>query len=471
MSQERAQTLVNQGKQRWTQFAPIAPFLVPGWDANLRNHTESQLPVRQNRKVYDTTGTHAVGVLANGLMSFVTPPEEYWAALSEEGIPERLKKPFQRINSNVTKVLANQFIKSDLYSTLHNMYVDLSTFCTAAIYIGWKKDKLLFERIRPGTYGFEVDYDGDTLEFSRAIDMTVGQIKSFFGMCPPSLAGKGIGQVEEVFHYVSKDPLTNKITGTWFLSSIQDPLKVEEFDIFPYIVTRFATGNTKWGVGPGFYAAPDIMTLNGMEGAMDFLVKKMVDPPKFKTPGARGKLSFAPGAVNTILNQSQIPIELTPQGNPMIGMQRIEMKKENVKEYFYTNLFNMFSNLAQQSSSRRTTSEVAQLEQERRSGFTPVLYSLSRTLLKPLISRSLKLVMTNTNLVEMENEEVRELLVEQDGSLKLESITVDTFIRRALEQRRLQASLGTAEMFQQLGPETQMLIDPKIQCFCRYNAF
>lgn len=467
---KRATSLALEGQVRWSQFAQYAPFIVPGWDTNDMNLSYSMnTPIRKNQHVYDTTAIDSTNTLANGLLSYVTPPEEHWAQLDAENIPPFLKVPFNKLNSAATQRLSSVFASSNLYDSLLGLYTDLGSFCTACLYVGYQNDEIIFDRVPAGTYGFDESFNGTLLEFSRKLVMTVGQIEDFFKELPKELMGKEVSATATVYHYVRKDIKTNKIMGSWVIEECKGKaFKEEEYKTFPYIVAKFQTGNSKWGVGPGFFARSDVMQLNGMQKSLDLLLKKIADPPTFKTASIRNALSLAPGAMNTIQRASDMPAQLPPQGNPQAAAARIETLTTNIRKYFYTDLFTMFQTLAAQNSSRRTTAEVAQLEQERRNSFAAVLYSLTHSLLKPLTARAFTLDYTYNVTGEIktildENEELRQFVIdEKTGTLKSENVKVSSFLRKALEQRKLQVGLGKLEMFSQLGPDVAMMVDPKL---------
>lgn len=382
---------------------------------------------RRNLKIIDPTATLALRTAQSGMMAGATSPARPWFRLTtaDKDLSEVYNvKEWLHI---VAQRIAAMFLKSNLYNVLPNLYGDLLTFATAAMFVEKDVDDILrFTSIPIGEYCIAKDKRGKINTFQRTFRMTVDQL---------------------VEQYVERDPMTNKIiswdnvsdtvkelymTGNiqqWvdvchmilpnpdynpkmlqskykkFLSvtyeigsgssaksnymTLEDEKYLSEkgFDYFPVLCPRWSvTGSDVYGTScPGMIAIGDIKQLQTGEKRGMQAIEKMINPAMVGPPELQNiTKNLLPGGVTYLSEQADR--KFRPAHEINLRVDHLENKQEQVRQRIRKAFFeDLFLMLANDTRSGVTAREIEERHQEKFLAVGPVLEQLNEDVLDDLI--------------------------------------------------------------------------------------
>lgn len=366
-------------------------------------------------KIYDPTGITGVEMLAAGLHGMATNPSTKWFSLRI--ISQRIEGEdgeMMDINElpEVQAYLADveETIWQRLYSpgtnfttAIHEVYLDLSAFGNAVLFVGQQEDgELLFECRPLAEVYYDENADGKIDTVFRKSCYTVRQMVQLSENAGWAISDEvkqyyADGKVDEkidVVHavypredriYHSKDQSNMPWASCYFETKTKQMLSEKGFAEFPYQVARWSKyGGEIYGRGPGMVALPDTKMLQVMTAAKIKLIHKTADPPMWISDEGRiGQTKTYPGAVNYWRGNPGDGIMLQPlnmQGLQYL-IQDISMLKEQIMRTFYADLMRMVDR------ENMTATEVIQRTQEMMRLLGPLVGRLESELLGPLINR------------------------------------------------------------------------------------
>lgn len=392
-------------------------FNIDGSDSN--NSTK--------KDIIDSTGTFASRTLRSGMMTGITSPARPWFKLSH---PDPKFKEYPEVEkwlSDSTNVLRSILIKSNFYKAVQNVFGDIGSYATGAVYM--EKDPKSTVRFYPfpiGSYWISNNSKLIVDTFYREFTFTVRQVVERFafdnttGEIDWSVVSQKIkdlwetGKREEkvyIGHIImpNEDYDPNKIESQYkeYVShyfelgrnagSAGDYLDINEkdkflrtkgYDYFPVFVPRWeTTGEDAWGTeSPGMVALGDVKQLQHGEKKSLKGIDKGIDPPMIADASMRGtRTSILPGDItyedsNTKGAGFRAAHQLHFDLNALEGKQ--EQVRARIKRAYYEDLFLMLT-----TSTRRnfTATEIDERHEEKLLALGPVLEQLNQDLLDPLI--------------------------------------------------------------------------------------
>jgi hypothetical protein len=293
------------------------------------------------------------GILTNGATRFfdlmMVPPDE---DLNE--IPE-VQDWLQDSAEKMFKVLNN----SNFQTEIHEVYIDLGSIGTAALFIGEHPERVVHFSARP-IKEIYIDENSEGLVdcVDRKFSWTARQLIGEFGVenCPPDVIKK-YNEADtcpfEILHCTypmsdeeyAKRGSINRYKSAYVLMDPAMILKESLFPEFPYAVPRWAkTSGEQYGRGPGMDMLPDIKMLNKMMETTLKGAQKTVDPPLMvNDDGVIGKVRLTPGGLTVIRPFStpgEAPIKpLITDARIDFGEKMIEMIRTKVRSGFYVDQF------------------------------------------------------------------------------------------------------------------------------------
>ena len=384
-------------------------------------------------QIYDATATDSVQRAVSAYTSWTTPASQPWISL-KPNLKLKTSDAVKGWLSECSQIL-NQEINSRSNFQLERLesVADLWNFGTTAIFSEMGEgNRLRFEKIKIGTYVFELDPFGKVYRFIREFELTAEQAEQKFGnenlpkLIKDSLAGEGASRSKpfEFIHIVEpRDPSKvgsneyNIKTKKRYLSAYVEKTSakiVQEggYDGFPYTVGRYLSydsllGNSGWGYGPGFAILPEARQLNFIQQMMDVFAEKQVFPPMAVPDTFEGSLKTAARAINYYPQGmgpeaiAQIPVT----GEWSVAFERVKMRQDMIKRLCSLDMFQMFSQIDRQM----TAYEVAQRAGEKLDTVGPIYHRDVRETIEPQLRRAFDLCAEN-GLLPLPPQEAYELV-------------------------------------------------------------
>jgi hypothetical protein len=370
-------------------------------------------------QIYDATATDSVQRAVAAYTSWTTPASQPWIALK----PNLKLKTSDAVKGWLAECsqILNQEVNSRSNFQLERLesVADLWNFGTTAIFSEMGEgNRLRFEKIKIGTYVFELDPFGKVYRFIREFELTAEQAEQKFGnenlpkLIKDSLAGEGANRSKtfEFIHIVEpRDPSKvgsneyNIKTKKRYLSAYVEKSSakiVQEggYDGFPYTVGRYLSydaiiGNSGWGYGPGFAILPEARQLNFLQQMMDVFAEKQVFPPMAVPDTFEGSLKTAARAINYYPQGmgpesiAQIPVA----GEWSVAFERVKMRQDMIKRLCSLDMFQMFAQIDREM----TAYEVAQRAGEKLDTVGPIYHRDVRETIEPQLRRAFDLCAEN----------------------------------------------------------------------------
>lgn len=369
---------------------------------------------RKHNKIYDSTSTRALRVLAAGMMAGMTSPARPWFRLTTSDPNLDESAAVKRWLADVTRIMQMIFAQSNTYLSFHGIYEELGAFGTASSIVLPDFENVLHHyRLTAGEYAVATDYRGVVDTVYREFDMTAGQMVAEFGkdnVSPAVLALYDRGALDQwvtVMHCV--EPRRDRESGKrdaknmpW-KSTYFEPgggsdklLRESGFREFPALCPRWMTaGGDIYGNSPGMEALGDIKQLQHEQLRKAQGIDYMVNPPLQVPTALKGRdVDTLPGGVSYydaanpgggIRSAFEVSIDLS---HLLVDINDV---RQRINSTFYADLFLM---LANDTRSGITATEVAERHEEKLLMLGPVLERLHNEILTP------KIDMTFTRMVE-----------------------------------------------------------------------
>lgn len=357
-----------------------------------------------HKKLLDSDPCLAVEVLSAGMMSGLTSPSRSWFELGLDAAGPHKAQDAQNWLYEVKRRMEDVFSRSNLYSTLHAFYQEISVFGTAAFLLEEDFERVIRCRFfTVGEYVLGCDENGRVNRFGREFFMTPEQMAAKFGQenLPPAVlqaVRNGNNRAwQKVCHFIFPNPKADKRYQDsrylpWksvYFTPKGDVLKEGGYHEFPVIAARWEVKNSSdvYGRGPGWKCLGDVKMLQKMQKTKLVALDKNTNPPMMVSSNVQGEVNLLPGGLTRYNGTADAAIK--PAYQIQVNLQALEDSiarvKQTIKGQFFADVFLMLSN---QTYSNMTAAEVAERHQEKMLVLGPVLERLKNELLDPLIDRT-----------------------------------------------------------------------------------
>lgn len=369
---------------------------------------------RMNR-VYDSTGIHALEMLAAGLHGMATNPAAKWFSLRmvtqkvtlQDGQRVDLGEspPVQQYLSDVEEIMWSRIYQpgTNFTTALHENYLDLGAFGTSILFLGQRDDGgLLFEARPLSECVIAENTDGRVDTVFRCATYTVRQMMQMARSDGWAVSQEvrdqydkkqydaNVKVIHAVFPREERDPTKkNRENMPWascyFEHESCHKLQDGGFPEFPYLVARWGKyAGEVYGRSPGQTALPDVKMLQAMELTKIKLIQKAADPPMWlKDDGVVGQTRTIPGGINYWRGNPNDGVMLQPvsmQGIQYVVQDQMALR-ERILRTFYADIMRMTDR------ANMTATEVVQRTAEQMRLFGPLIGRLESELLGPMIER------------------------------------------------------------------------------------
>ena len=373
--------------------------------------------------IFDSTPDQSADIMAAGFLGGVASPSRPWFKLASVDPEDNEDRDVQVWNQIVEDRMRGVFARSNTYASLHQVFDELGTG-TACMGVWFDFDDVIRCRTYTvGEYylGANSKYEIDTVY--RDLYMTTKQLVEEFGLENVGESAKntykngGLEQKWHVIHAVEPNLehftypkssdfpfrsvylLHSQSTGTRNGTDMknhghgrQPILRMRGLRSFPYLVPRGRlTGGQIYGIGPYVKVLPDSCELHRWVETMNDTAEKQVDPPiQLMCGPSEHEVNSFPGGVTYTMGEPSAPLYQV-QADQSLAMTRIQDLRMAVQKGLMTDLFLMLS--SQDMPKNVTATAIAEMHAEKLQRLGPVLESVHKDLLTPLIERTFELMM------------------------------------------------------------------------------
>ena len=395
------------GRQNWeTHWQEVADYMQPRKADVTRTRSKGD---KRTELIFDSSPIQAVELLAASLHGMLTNPSTPWFSLryKDEGLDSDDEAKLWL--EGVTDTMYTAFNRSNFQQEIFELYHDLITFGTAAMFIEEDQNDLLKFSTRHINEIYVTENDKGRIDtVYRKFKITLRAAAQQFGN---NLSEEARNKVEkdpfdeiDILHAVyprqdfnptKKDKENMEFESVYVEYKNGNELSVGGFMEFPFVVPRYLKASHEiYGRSPAMTALPDVKMLNEMSKTTIKAAQKQVDPPLLvPDDGFLLPVRTVPGGLNFYRSGTRDRIEpLNIGANNPLGLNMEEQRRTAIRNVFYVD------QLLLQQGPQMTATEVIQRNEEKMRLLGPVLGRLQSELLKPLIDRVFAVLLRNNML-------------------------------------------------------------------------
>ena len=363
---------------------------------------------KRTEVLFDSTAITANNLLAASLQGTLTSPSLPWFSLKLRDDDANKVRDIQIWLEDTARRMYAVFNESNFNTEVHEMYLDLCSVGTSAIFVeeaneGFLQGGLHFNTLHIAEYFIQENSTGRVDTLYRKYKMTARQAVQEFGednvgtkikealKAKPDTQFNFIHAVEPTADY---ERATGKAkTKLPFHSChvcFEDKMVVRTggYNEFPYLVPRWskATGEI-FGRSPSYNALPDIKTLNK---AVEIGLKawaKAIDPPLLVTDdGVIGRVRMTPAGITVVRSDTAIkPLQIG--SNWQITDLKEKQLRTAIRQAYYSDQLQL------QEGPQMTATEVQVRYELMQRLLGPTLGRFQTEFLNPLIERVFGIMM------------------------------------------------------------------------------
>ena len=352
--------------------------------------------------LFDSTAITASNLLAASLQGTLTSPSMQWFYLRVRNERLNQNREVQLWLEDSAKRMYNIFNQGNFNTEVHEMYLDLVTIGTGALFVeegnkGFDKSGIHFNTMHIAEYYILENTSGYVDTLYRKYKLSARQAVQEFG--EDNLGEKVLeaakDKPDKMFNFIhAVEPLEDyeramgkAATKLPFHSCHvceEDKMVVRSggYNEFPYLVPRWskATGEI-FGRSPSYNALPDIKTLNK---AVEIGLKawaKAIDPPLLvQDDGVIGRVRMTPGGITVVRNDAAIkPLQIG--SNWQITDLKETQLRTAIRQAYYSDQLQL------QEGPQMTATEVQVRYELMQRLLGPTLGRFQSEFLNPLIER------------------------------------------------------------------------------------
>lgn len=448
---------------------------------------------RRNYQIINSTGTHAWHTLQAGMMSGFTSQSRQWFRLSTLDPDLAKVEAVKEWLDMVSWMMSDVFLRSNIYTTLMNVYGDMGGFGTGCMFLQEDFDRVIHTySILAGSYYLIPDSKWQINGFIRDYMMTVRQIVEQFVVvqgttnmdwsnCSSLVQGLWNAGTTEAWINVSHAILPNPdwdpnnsrsdrkkytsvywergVVGAQSTISSADSAKTlsrKGFDKFRVMAPRWEVGAEDiYGTYcPGMEALGDIQGLQTYEKRGAQALEKSINPAMVGPATLKNsKASVVPGDI-TFLDTREGGQKFEPvyQINPNFQQYNIEKQsiQERIKKSFKEDLFLVISNIERGNV---TAEEIRALQGEKLQEIGPIIAPLNQGLLDPLVEQTFDIMQAQGRIPPPPQ-------VLRNRPLKVVYLSIVGQAQKAIAAGSIEQFWGFCMKVKESNPEDPSILDP-----------
>ena len=378
-----------------THWQEVADYMMPRKADVTKRRSKGD---KRTELIFDSTPLQAVELLSASLHGMLTNPSTPWFSLKykDDGLGE--DDDAKLWLEGATNVMYSVFNSSNFQQEIFELYHDLITFGTAAMFVEEDDDDVLKFSTRHINEIFIAENEKGKIDTifrkfkisARAAIRQFGDVSTAISKVNQRSGYDEVTIIHAVyprndFNPEKQDKQNMPFESVYFEEGTLDELSVSGFKEFPFVVPRYLKASHEiYGRSPAMTALPDVKMLNEMAKTTIKAAQKQVDPPLLvPDDGFILPVRTVPGGLNFYRSGTRDRIEpLNIGANNPLGLNMENQRRDAIRNTFYVN------QLMLQQGPQMTATEVIQRNEEKMRLLGPVLGRLQSELLKPLIDRS-----------------------------------------------------------------------------------
>ena len=383
-------------RQNWeSHWQEVADYMQPRKADVTKSRSKGD---KRTELIFDSSPLQSVELLAASLHGMLTNPSTPWFSLRFKEDDMENEDEGKEWLESATEVMYSAFNQSNFQQEIFELYHDLITFGTAAMFIEEDDDDVLKFSTRHINEMYIAENDKGRIDtVFRKFKLSARSAIQKFGNVSNNIAviaNKDPYEDVEILHAVyprsdfdpkKQDKANMPFASVYLEAGSGDELSVSGFREFPFVVPRYLKASHEiYGRSPAMTALPDVKMLNEMSKTTIKSAQKQVDPPLLvPDDGFILPVRTVPGGLNFYRSGTRDRIEpLNIGANTPLGLNMEEQRRNSIRNAFYVN------QLMMQQGPQMTATEVIQRNEEKMRLLGPVLGRLQSELLKPLIDRA-----------------------------------------------------------------------------------
>jgi hypothetical protein len=389
-------------RQNWeTHWQEVADYMMPRKADVTKERSKGD---KRTELIFDSSPLQAVELLAASLHGMLTNPSTPWFSLRFKNEELDSEDEAKEWLESAEQAMYTAFNRSNFQQEIFELYHDLITFGTAAMFIEEDDEDLLKFSTRHINEIYIAENDKGRIDTvyrkfrisaRAAIQKFGANISNKVATTAKKDPYEDIAIIHAVYPRSDFDPNKQDSSNMPFESvyieaESGDELSVSGFREFPFVVPRYLKASHEiYGRSPAMTALPDVKMLNEMCKTTIKAAQKQVDPPLLvPDDGFILPVRTVPGGLNFYRAGTRDRIEpLNIGANNPLGLNMEEQRRNAIRNSFYVN------QLMMQQGPQMTATEVIQRNEEKMRLLGPVLGRLQSELLKPLIDRAFNIML------------------------------------------------------------------------------
>jgi len=388
-------------RQNWeSHWQEVADYMQPRKADVTKSRSKGD---KRTELIFDSSPLQSVELLAASLHGMLTNPSTPWFSLRFKEDEMENEDEAKEWLESATETMYAAFNKSNFQQEIFELYHDLITFGTAAMFIEEDDEDILKFSTRHINEMYIAENEKGRIDTvfrkfklsARAAIQKFGQVSTNIA----TTAKKDPYEEVEILHAVyprtdfdpkKQDKSNMPFESVYLEAGTGEELSVSGFREFPFVVPRYLKASHEiYGRSPAMTALPDVKMLNEMSKTTIKSAQKQVDPPLLvPDDGFILPVRTVPGGLNFYRAGTRDRIEpLNIGANTPLGLNMEEQRRNSIRNAFYVN------QLMMQNGPQMTATEVIQRNEEKMRLLGPVLGRLQSELLKPLIDRAFALIL------------------------------------------------------------------------------
>ena len=357
---------------------------------------------KRTEVLFDSTAITANNLLAASLHGTLTSPSLQWFHLKLRSAELNQNRDVQLWLENSAKRMYDLFNESNFNTEVHELYLDLCSIGTGALFVeeskkGFNEGGIHFNTLHIKEFYIKENNDGRIDTVYRKYNLTARQAIQEFG--EKNVGEKLVEAAKEkpdkeftFIHAVEPTEDYERAMGKVktklpFYSChvcIEDKMTVREggYNEFPYLVPRWAKATGEiYGRSPSYNALPDIKTLNK---AVEIGLKawaKAIDPPLLVTDdGVIGRVRMTPAGITVVRSDGAVkPLQVA--SNWQVTDMKENQLRTAIRQAYYSDQLQL------QDGPQMTATEVQVRYELMQRLLGPTLGRFQTEFLNPLIER------------------------------------------------------------------------------------
>ena len=361
-------------RQNWEiHWQEVADYMLPRKSDITKRRSRGD---KRMEKIFDSSPLQALELLASSLHGMLTNPSTAWFTLRYKKMEDMNDDEAKLWLEEATEVMYKAFNRSNFQQEIFELYHDLITFGTAAMFIEEDNDDLLKFSTRHIDEVYIAENDKGKIDtIFRRFHMTARALVQKFGdnvsQDVKLMATKNPYEEIDIIHAVyprndfnpkKQDKKNMPFESIYFEYKGGNELSVSGFKEFPFVVPRYLkASNEIYGRSPAMTALPDVKMLNEMSKTTIKAAQKQVDPPLLvPDDGFLLPVRTVPGGLNFYRSGTRDRIEpLNIGANNPLGLNMEQQRRDSIRAVFYVN------QLMMQQGPQMTATEVIQRNEEK----------------------------------------------------------------------------------------------------------